>query len=318
MTERTIRNWIRKEGGPVGRPPYPADVRRRIFRIVARVWLRLPPRTGWRTIRDALGRMVPTGLVQESLREIKRLHDLHEERRLAHRRVHVEVLAAGVLWHQDSTHLGRVGGRPSQAEILRDAARPEVLAASAGGVVRGRDAVALLESAIAAEVLAGNAPPLVVSTDNGPAYRSKDFAACVARHRIVHLRNLPRTPQHNARAERTIRDVKSASGLGRGVVLDSFEEAQSRVALACERLEALARIRAGAQPLTVQYTQDQRDRFHEAVCWRIATAVQCARGARAQRMAEREAVFAELEERGLIHRTRGGAALGGRKAERVS
>jgi transposase InsO family protein len=261
---------------------------------------------------------VPVRLVQESLREIKRLHGLHEERRLARRRVHVEVLAANVLWHQDATHLGRVDGRPSQAEILRDAARSDVLAASAGGVVRGRDAAALLESAIAAEALAGNAPPLVVATDNGPAYRSRAFAACVARHRIVHLRNLPRTPQLNARAERTIRDVKQASGLGRGVLLDSFEEARHRVALACERLAVLARIRAGAEHLTVQYTQDRRDRFYEAVCRRIATSVQCARNARDRRMAEREAVFAELEERGLIHRTRGGAALGGRQAERVS
>lgn len=318
VTERTIRNWIHREPGRPGRPGRPAAERRRGFRAVARVCVDADWTLGWRKVCKALGGAVPVGLVQQSLSAAKRLHDLHEVRRMARRRVHVEVLGANVLWHQDSTHLGRVGRSPSQAEILRDALRPDVLGASAGGVVRGRDAVALLESAIAAEALAGNEPPLVVSTDNGPPYRSRPFKECLTRHRIVHLRNLPRTPQHNARAERTIRDVKQASGLGRGVLLDSFEEAQSRVALACERLAALARIRGGVEPLTVPYTQDQRDRFYAAVCRRIAGAVQCARNARERRMAEREAIFAELEERGLIRRTRGGATRTGPKEERVS
>ena len=112
--------------------------------------------------------------------------------------------------------------------------------------------------------------------------------------------------------------MKAASGLGRGIVLDSFEEAQSRVALACERLAELARIRAGAAPLTMPYTHDQRGRFYEAVCRSIAGAVQCARNPRERRMVGREAIFAELDAQGLIRRTRDGAPLAGTKEERVS
>jgi transposase InsO family protein len=225
--------------------------------------------------------------------------------------VHVEVLAANVLWHQDATHLGRTAQGEVQGDVVRDAAMPDVLAASVGGVVAAKDAVANLEAAIAA---AGRAP-LVQSNDNGGPYRSDEYEACLRRHRIVHLKNLPRTPQHNSRAERVIRDVKDESGLGIGVVLAGEDEAAVRVAAACRRLERRALIAPRELPLTMRYTQEQRDDFYDAVCRRIEEAVRCAPNARARRRAEREAIHAELEERGFIRRTRGGVAMLSSKPE---
>jgi transposase InsO family protein len=312
VSEKTVRNWLKGRAGRSGRPARSEAERRRAFRLVARTWKGLGVKRGWRPVAKALAGLVPVRLVQECLRAAKRLHGAHERRRIEARRVHVEVLFADVMWHQDAAHLGRTALAEVQGEVLRDAAaKTEILAASVGGVVTAADAVANVEASIAA---AGRAP-LVVSTDNGPAYKSGLYAACLARHRIVHLRNLPHTPQHNARAERAVRDVKEESGLGRGVRLADVDEAAVRVAAACARLASRARFAATSTPLTVLYTEEQRERFYNAVCRRVEAAVQCAPDRRAARMAEREAIHAALEERGLIKRTRGGAPMPATKAE---
>lgn len=311
MSDRTIRNWLHSAGGPVGRPPTSPTVRRRAFREVVRVCRRFNWQLGWRKVHEALAGGVPTRLVQRCLRDAKRLHDVHRERHAARHRVHVEVLAANVLWHQDATHLGRVGRRAVQGDVVRDAAAKDVLVASVGGVLTADDAVANLEAAIAA----AGAAPLVASTDNGSPYASAEYDACLRRHRIVHLRNLPHTPQHNARGERIIRDLKEKSDLGRDIALPNADEAAGRVAAACARLAARARISREPPPPAVRYTSDQREHLYEAVCCRVASAVLSTAGARARRLAEREAIHAVLEERGLIRRTRGGAPLLPSKAE---
>jgi transposase InsO family protein len=304
VTPRTIRNWLAREGGRCGRPPRGEDERRRAFRSVARTWRGLGRGAGWRPVAAALAGQVPVRLVQESLRAVKRLARRHAARRTERRRVHVEVFAENVLWHQDATHLARVEGDAVQAQVVRDAAQRDVLAASVGGDVTAHDAAELFEAA----VVAAGAPPLVHATDNGPPYVAAAFQACLRRHRVVHLRNLPRTPQHNARCERVIRDVKEDAELG-------SDAADAAVAAACERLAVRSRLQQRPRREPLRYTADDRELFYEAVCRRVADAVQCTPKARARRMAEREAVHAELEERGLIERTRGGARLVPSKAE---
>jgi len=270
VSEKTIRNWLKGQGGRSGRPARSDAERRRAFRLVVRTWKPLGVKRGWRPVARALAGAVPVRLVQECLREAKRLHGEHERQRIEARRVHVEVLAANVLWHQDAAHLGRTAIEEVQGDVLCDAAvKTEVLVASVGGAVTAADAVANLE----ASIVATGAAPLAISTDNGPPYKSKKYRRCLRRHRIVHLRNLPHTPQHNARGERTIRDVKEESGLGRGVRLAHRGEAAVRVAAACERLASRARFAARPAPLTVLYTGKQRERFYKAVCRRVATAV---------------------------------------------
>ena len=46
-----------------------------------------------------------------------------------------------------------------------------------------------------------------VMTDNGGAYRSRDFAAVMAAHQLRHLRTRPYTPRTNGKAERFIRTL---------------------------------------------------------------------------------------------------------------
>ena len=304
VSERTVRNWIAREGGRSGRPSRSARERRSAFVRVVRTWRHLGRSAGWRPVAADLAGVVPVRLVQESLSKAKRLDRTHAARH----RVHVRVLARDVLWHLDATHLGRGPDGEVQGQVLRDAGARDVLAATAGGPVTSGDAATI----VCAATEAVGAAPLVLSTDNGAPYVAASFERLLAAHRIVHLRNLPRTPQHNARAERVIRAVKAESGLGKGVRMDSQNAAVAPLVAACRRLE----LRAGPRDEpSCAYTLEQRERFYEAVCRRIEAAVQSTRGARAARVAEREAIHAELEDRGLIERTRGGRRLAPSNAE---
>lgn len=311
MSDRTIRNWARSEGGRRGRPPQSPEVRRRAFRLVVETSIDIGWSAGWRKVHQALAGAVSVRLVQECLRKAKRLHRDHERQWREGARVHVEVPAANVIWHQDATHLGRTPTQEVQADVVRDAAHQDPLAVSVGGPVSEHDAVRTLEAAIAA----AGGPPLVQSTDNGPAYASKTYQDCLRSHRIVHLRNVPHTPQHNARGERVIRDVKAETPFGRGVRLVSVDATIPALAHACARLELRAHLTSQPVPLTVRYTAEQRERFYQTVCSRVATVVHHEDPARVQRMAEREAILAALEERGLIRRTRGGTQSARSKAE---
>jgi transposase InsO family protein len=315
VTEHTIRNWMRKAGGRIGRPPYPDDVRWQVFEIVLRLWREMPERAGWRTVLAAAGGMLPTRLVQESLREIKGIYAARHARGRARRRTSVRATAANVLWHMDATHLGRTpDGAEAQAQAVRDAARPTVLAASVGGVTTAVDAVRLLLAAIEA----AGVVPLVLATDNGAPYTSKLFTALLRALRVVHLRNVQHTPQHNARAERVFRDWKQDEDLGRGVVLPDLATAALRVRRACAAQERLAEVHARPMLLTLRYNPEERACFYKTVRRRVRRAVVGTKSARARRLAEREAIHAVLEELGLIERTRGGAPLAARETEIIS
>jgi transposase InsO family protein len=275
----------------------------------------MPERAGWRTVLAAAGGMLPVRLVQKSLREIKRIYAARSARGRARRRRSVRVLRANVIWHADATHLGRTpDGAEVQAQAVRDAAAPTVLAATVGRVVTTEDAICALVAAI----LVAGALPLVLVTDNGPAYTSDVFTALLRALRIVHLRNLPHTPQHNARGERVFRDWKDDEELGRGVLLPDVDTAAVRVVRACAAQESVADALARPLPLTQVYTDEQRERLYQAVCCRVERAVLPDPTARERRLAEREAIHAVLEEHGLIERTRGGAPLAARETEEVS
>jgi len=130
----------------------------------------------------------------------------------------------------------------------------------------------------------------------------------------VHLLSLPHTPQHDAWVERTNGELKAETGLGRGVVVQDVDEVRERVDVARRRLDHLrlrVRLRyrtaaAADASMTDWYTATTRERFLATVCRRIAEARSGPRSERARRNARREAIYASMEELGLVKRTLGG------------
>jgi putative transposase len=249
--------------------------------------------------------------VRELLGAVKRLHRAHRRARELERRRSVEVGVRDVMWSMDGTHLARLpGGGAVEGQVVRETATPKILAVDVGAPADGQDVVRILERAEAAR----GALPLVLVTDNGSIYTCREVEAWLAERGVVHLLSLPHTPQHNAWVERTNGELKAESGLGRGVVVNDAGDVVERIERARSRLDG-ERLRACLGWRTAAAADAELDGWYDAATRELFLALLCRRleetlpglqPGRAERKARREAIFASLEELGLIKRTRGG------------
>jgi transposase InsO family protein len=320
VSPRTLQNWRAwaREGGARRRPPgrprrYTHEDRWRALWAVARESRKQGRRAGWPSIKKALGKSVPTRLVQEMLGALKRRRRQREDHRRRARRRHVIVHVKGALWAADATHLDRTqNGGEVKAMVVREVATVKVLEAAVGMPASGNDVVASLERAAEA---AGEWP-IVLASDNGAEYVSREVGQCLQSHRVVHLRNATHTPQHNAWAERAIGELKDQAEAERVAECeDVFESWQARMRKAQRRLNE-NRLRASRGYRTAEQLDKMtepgtleplRERFFASAREAAARAVLGARGARAKRLAEREAIFSTMQQFGLITQTRGDA-----------
>lgn len=274
---------------------------------------------GWRSVAVTLercGEHVATRLVQELVRTLKMERAQREAMRIAANRVHVEVLARDALWGCDATLVARVDREPDGADIERQL---ELTAQARGGW------------------------PLVLMIDNGGANRCARLQQRLRDERVIVLWNVPHTPQHNARTEHGIGDLKRASRLGDvlGVTAEVTERpvsssepgvARTPSELLVRLVEAWVRLdRDHARASLGGLTPDELDRiapradacvrrarFYEDVCSVLERVRAAHVRDRERRGAEREAIWCALERNGLVARTRGGGAVPAFNAEGVS
>lgn len=179
-------------------------------------------RAGWRTLRVHLDALeVPTGLLQQSLSALKARSRRHERWRRERLRVHVTVLARDVMWSQDATHLGRDCGRSVEGQVVKDVASTRNLSVWIGPSAKGCELVAMLRRTAAER----GGWPLVWVSDNGPCNVETELEALLREHRVLHLTNMPHTPENNTWIERGFGEVKAETGLGKGVVLEGSPRA---------------------------------------------------------------------------------------------
>jgi len=186
-----------------------------------------------------------------------------------------------------------------------------MLAVVVGPPATGTDLVRVIELVRSER----KATPLVVSSDNGGGFGSEELDRHLEGERIVHLRNLPRTPEHNAWVEKAQGELKEEGDLGKGVEHSSLEGAAGIVLDRVVRLNGV-RLRATHGYRTADavdavdaemrpwYGRVRRERFYADACAAQKEAVVGLELAVARRMAEREAIFRTMEECGLLSRTR--------------
>ena len=292
-------------------------------------------RLGWTAgegpVHRALGGAVSLRLVRRVLRELKAQRRARLRGEARARRVHVVAHARDVIWCLDATHVGRDGrGRAVQAEVLRDVACTRTLSISVGPVASSAEVIAQLQ----ATARERGVLPLVLATDNGAAYRSAELEEWLAERQVVHLRNLPRTPQHNACAEHGMGELKPEAGLGvpaagrsrvKGGLVDAGD-ACARLAAAAVRLDSRRPRRSRGWRTAFQVEADlppwsrlaTRARVWKKVCCALGRSRLASEGRRARRLAEREAILGTLEQCGLLTRNRGGCQSPQRETASVS
>jgi len=329
VTARTLHNWRREaargepEQARPGRPVYAPELVYRVLRRTRRELKRQGWSAGWRSVLGALGGEDPVRLVQRCLALWKR----RKRRRLrllrGGLRKTILVQAREVLWSIDAMQAGHNGeGEARFAEVLRDVGGARTISIRIGPASKAQDVIALLESARRTR----GALPLVLSSDNGSAYASDLLERYLEEHRVVHLRSLPHTPQHNAWAEHGIGELRAESGLeSHTPLLGGDEEAALRLEEARRRLDGERyRLRFGStaeardKNLPRGYDGINREAFYCDARKRMETASLCHENRRDQRRAEREAILLTLEGFNLIERTQGDGQRGTPKAEIVS
>lgn len=300
VTPRTLRNWRKAaQSGKIsriGRPRYPAQMREAAMSLVA-IELERQGYPGWRPIAAALPEL-PIRLLQACVQSLKRAHRKRIRQVRKDNRISMDVLARETIWTMDGTQVGRAeNGKAVEVQVIKDRGSLAYRAMRTGAPAVSSDVTRLFEHVKQAAGL-----PLVCSTDNGAIYCSQETREYFEREKIVHLRSLPRTPEHNGSAEIGIRDVKETTQLT-GMAIESTAEKINR-----NRLFGSKSFKSPSQldeELTVAYNKVSRDEFYERCMNRLCKVSRSTLSRKEKRRAEREVIFRTLEEYGLIQRTRG-------------
>jgi len=309
---RTVRNWkkrTRPEDFPkLGRPAHDERAHRNAFWKVGRIYPKL--RCGAETIAETLNGAVPLRLVREYVKRFKACEKRRNRVRILRNRERIEVLAKNAIWVQDSAQVAQtVSGEKVESQIIKDRGPCITVGVSTGGPTKGSDAIELLEALRTTRGL-----PLVLGSDNGAPFVCQDVEEYLRRHQVIHLRSLPRTPQHNGSAEVGIGELKRCAQLGAAVIATpavAHDHAiRAAIAINKTRPRASKGFKTGAEldeTMVAGYHQVERARFYSECCKRIEDIQQSGMKFRAMRMAERDAIYGALEKYGLVKRYRGGS-----------
>ena len=103
----------------------------------------------------------------------------------------------GTVWAMDhSWPPGLIDGVRAEALAVRDLGSGMQLAWQAVP-----DETAVTTAAVLESLIRQYGPPLLIKSDNGPAFKSEQFGCLLAEHRIVWLPSPPRTPWYNGSCE---------------------------------------------------------------------------------------------------------------------
>jgi hypothetical protein len=300
----------------VGRPRIGDEERERVRRLVAQELEAQGFTTGWRPIaasirgRESGPEKTSIMLMQEAASALKEEARARKRKAIEAAREGHEVLARDAVWAEDSTHLGRLSDREEvSGEVGWDRATTTTVILGVGPALTGESLIEHLERARAER----GALPLVWQSDNGPANTCAWVAAWLESNQVIHLRSRVHTPTDNPAAEHANRELKAESGLGKGVVLQSYDDAWTRIApvrrrLDEKRLRASRGYRTAAQldcEMPRAETLVDRARFYEEARSAMRDAVLGLSDPREIRKTEQDAVWRTLERHGLARRRTG-------------
>lgn len=215
VTKRTLRSWKLKTKTNCkkrsGRPSYTAQEERHALIVVARE-LHKQGYPGSPAIACALKNKVPLRLIRKYVGKINKRR---EKKRLSIRvknRQTIKVKQANVIWTQDGTHLGRSCRKTFEAQVIKDRSSQKIISIHTGLSANAENVLIMFD-----ELKKERELPLVWMTDNGSCYVNDRVKSYLREKKVIHLRSLPRVPEHNGSIERTMLEIKHSSLLGKNV-----------------------------------------------------------------------------------------------------
>lgn len=295
VSRRTLLNWrnqAQTTESKIGRPAY--DQKQKVIALLAvgREWKKQGSNVGWRPIESKLQNKIPTRLLQQTLSRLKLLHRKKRREQLASKKQSVRVRFKNIVWVQDGAKFDG-----SIHQIIKDRGSFKILSVRRNKEDTGEAVISQLEAEKKIRGL-----PLVLGTDNGSNYTSQKVQEFLFRNKIIHLRSLPRTPQHNGAVECAIREIKEVA------ILDDISLAEAATKLNKNRLRARFAFKSSEEvddKTKSVHDENIRNAFFEKCQVKIKEMQATAENKRSMRMAERSVVFETLEQFGFIDFKRG-------------
>lgn len=298
VSTRTLRNWkqnyLAEEWPCVGRPKLDAARKLKIAKEVSAIWM-IQGCPGWRPIK-AQKPELPTRLIQKYVAnlKLKKRKSLWDYKRSCALRT--KVLHRDVVWTQDATYLPN----KKYAEVIKD---------RASLVIKDFHLTSSLKKEETINLLAGRSLPLVYMSDNGSAYCSLEMSVLLKKQRVIHLKSLPRVPQHNGAAEAAVKELKKLYMCHIENGLDPKRAAQlSKEALNRHRLYAGHGYRSAEdveKEIPLNNKEELRDIIYAEYEKKLLKIKSGTTNKGKARVMERKMIYALLEKHGLIKITRG-------------
>lgn len=310
-----------KEGhsSSLGRPSTPIALRLKYVKLVSRAWLKLG-KPGSRPVCVELKSIVPTYFVRRYVAQLKKKQKRKYYKYKRENANRYEVICKNAVWTQDGTHLGRLNKNKKAVEgqVIKDRGTLRLIDLTIGEAANQDDVIEQLKNLNRERGL-----PLVFMTDNGSCYVGSKVEQYLKDQSVVHMRNLPRTPQHNGAAESCMRELKKHSMLGKGTIVESELECLVPLIEAVNVMNNYKRYGSKkymtSQELELCYdnghTVISRKKFYEQYLKFKREIDEEVCDKHTKRMLEREMIYRLLEENGLITITRGRALNAYQKAE---
>lgn len=295
VSRRTLSNWkheVTRAQKKIGRPGYNESAKFKALIKVGREWKKQGC-PGWRPVEAALAKEVPTRLIQSQIKKLKLLQRKHQRKRILKNRLSIKVKHKNIYWSQDGAEY-----KKKKYQIIKDRASLKLIAVKKSRRDTSHTVIDNLEKAKLKRQL-----PLVLSTDNGSNYVSGRLAEYLKINKVVHLKSLPRTPQHNGAVECAIREIKEAAQLS-GCSLEEATEKINR-----NRLRASFRFKSSSEmddKMSDGYAELKRDAFYNECMEKLKKSCAETKKHRSKRMIERQVILETLEQFGFIEINRGG------------
>jgi len=290
VTTRTLRSWKNAcSSAPKKRGRKKTEVALQEQLAIAREWSK-QCYPGSRPVINAL-----KGQRSRVIRLV--IKGLKARRKGRFDRVRIE-MRTSVTVHKPGTVLTMDGATIEKGDLIvyKDRGSLRIESQRCDGSVKASDTLRLL-----AKLKATGRLPLVAMSDNGSPFCAGAVEGFYGDNQIIHLKSLPRVPQHNGSCENGVGEVKS--GVNHGLEPEE----------ACRRLNQHRRRQRLDWKTPIQFEQEnlractdtERSKFYNATRTAISDAVLGIISAKEIRKAEREAIFQTMERFGLITRTRG-------------
>jgi len=304
VTTRTLRSWKSKCHKPKkkrGRKRIGVTLTEML--TIAREWKRQGS-PGSRPIIQALPKM-RVKVIQNLISELKERKKKRYENKRMEVRTSVVVHQVSALGVMDAASMIR----GEEFIVYRNRGSLQMMTEEcAQGATQSSDTIGFLEGLKQKGQL-----PLVVGTDNGSPFCADSVETFLQDNKVVHLKSLPRVPQHNGSAENAVLELKALllDGISAADACDILNKNRLREKLGWQTSDAVN------QNKFKPVTEDERTIFYNSARTAIDLAMKDKKSACEKRKAEREAIFQTLESFSLITRTQG-RSTHPFKAERIT